>query len=60
MFLLLDQTVTKNIGFDLNLPTLSLPKKHDFSYETLQKKDIERCMFIVQLLLWPYDLNCSK
>ena len=26
----------------------------DFFYETLQKKDSERCMFIVQLLLWPH------
>ena len=28
--------------------------------ETWQKKDSERCMFIVQLILLPHDLNDSK
>ena len=32
----------------------------DFVYETLPKKDIVLCIFIVYLLLSPHELNDSK
>ena len=32
----------------------------DACYETPQKKDSKRCMFIVWLILLPHDLNDSK
>ena len=32
----------------------------DICYETLQKKDSERCKSIVYLILLPHDLNDSK